>query len=131
MKFEFIEGHREEFRLEEMCECLEVSRGGYYARSGREPSQRERADKQIKERIGQIYLKARGRYGYRPIWEHLKDEAIDCGRDRTLRLMKQLGIAGRQKSGFKPLGTDSNHHFGYHPNLLKELGVPITFAPFP
>ena len=38
--------------------------------------------------------------------------------------MKELGIEGIQKKGFKPLGTDSNHQFGYSPNLLKELGQP-------
>ncbi len=124
MKFEFIESHREEFVLEDMCECLDVSRGGYYTRCGREPSERERADGEIKQRIESIFLKAGGRYGYRPIWEHLKDESMDCGRDRTLRLMRDLGIAGSQQSGFKPLGTDSNHHFGYHPNVLKQLGKP-------
>ncbi|MEM6717463.1 MAG: IS3 family transposase [Cyanobacteria bacterium P01_C01_bin.147] len=124
MKHGFIEEHREEFRLAEMCEVLEMSRGGYYARSGREPSERERADVVIKQHIESIFLKARGRYGYRPIWEHLKEEGIECGRDRTLRLMKELGIAGSQQSGFKPVGTESNHHFGYHANVLKELGTP-------
>ena len=124
MKFEFIGAHREEFGLEEMCGCLGVSRGGYYARSGREPSHRERADEPIKERMESIYLKARGRYGYRPIWEHLKDEGVGCGRDRTLRLMKELGIAGIRQSSFKLLGTESNHHFGYHPNVLRERGTP-------
>lgn len=124
MRLEFIRSHGKEFVMAEMCEVLEVSRGGCYARAGRTPSERERADDQIKERIGSIFLRARGRYGYRPIWEHLKEEGIDCGRDRTLRLMKELEIAGRQRSGFKPLGTDSNHQFGYHPNMLKVVGRP-------
>ena len=38
--------------------------------------------------------------------------------------MKELGIAGVQKSRFKALGTDSRHRFGYSANLLKELGKP-------
>ncbi|EPZ43271.1 hypothetical protein N007_13630 [Alicyclobacillus acidoterrestris ATCC 49025] len=30
MKFQFIEDHRDEFRVEKMCEVLSVSRSGYY-----------------------------------------------------------------------------------------------------
>mgnify|MGYP000220277333 CR=1 FL=1 len=88
------------------------------------PSARSMEDTSFKDRIVELHRQARGRYGYRPIHEHLKDEAFDCGRDRTLRLMKELGIEGRQKKGFKPLGTNSKHDFGYIPNLLRQLGLP-------
>ena len=33
-------------------------------------------------------------------------------------------MVGRAHARFKPIGTDSEHLFGYHPNLLKELGQP-------
>ena len=69
-----------------------------------------------------IYDQANGRYGYRPIYHHLKDEGIACGRDRTLRLMNEMSIAGIQKKRFKPLCTESNHEFGYSANLLKQTG---------
>ena len=36
--------------------------------------------------------------------------------------MKQIGIAGVQKRSFKPLGTQSDHRFGYSANLLKQTG---------
>jgi transposase InsO family protein len=38
--------------------------------------------------------------------------------------MKQSGISGVQSKGFKAQSTDSNHQFGYSPNLLKQLGKP-------
>ena len=38
--------------------------------------------------------------------------------------MKELGIEGIQKKGFKPLGTNSRHGLGYAPNLLREMGHP-------
>lgn len=78
----------------------------------------------LKLRIKELYNLAKGRYGHRPIHDHLKDEQLDCGHDRSLRLMRELGIAGVQKKGFKPLGTDSNHKFGYSANLLKALSKP-------
>ena len=115
-----------EFTIEEMCECLDMSRSGYYAWKGRRPSARAQEDSSHKERIKSIHNKAKGRYGHRPVHEHLKDDGVACGRDRTLRLMKEMGIEGIQKKGFKPQCTDSNHRFGYCPNLLKELGAPTA-----
>ena len=101
-----------------------LSRSGYYCWQRQTPSRRSVEDEAFKKRIGQLYLQAKGRYGHRPIHSHLRDKNLDCGRDRTLRLMKELGIAGVQKSGFKPLGTDSEHSFGYSANLLKAFGKP-------
>jgi len=115
-----------EFTIDEMCDCLDLSRSGYYAWKGRKPSAHAKEDASHKERIRVIHKKAKGRYGHRPIHEHLKDEEVTCGRDRTLRLMKEMGIEGIQKKGFNPQCTDSNHLFGYSPNLLKELGKPTA-----
>ena len=38
--------------------------------------------------------------------------------------MRELGLSATQQLRFKPFGTDSDHLFGYHPNLLRELGEP-------
>ena len=62
----------------------------------RAQSGRAQQDQVFKERIQQVHKQADRRYGYRPIYEHLKDENIGCGRDRTLRLMKEMGIEGIQ-----------------------------------
>lgn len=124
MRFRFIESSKSSHSVDEMCECLAVSRSGYYAWQGRGPSERSLEDAGFKERIGELHKTSKRRYGYRPIYHHLKDEELDCGRDRTLRLMNEMGIEGLRKKGFKPLGTDSNHGFGYSPNLLRELDDP-------
>lgn len=58
------------------------------------------------------------------IHDHLKDESIACGRDKTLRIMQELGLSGIQKKTFKPQATDSNHTLGYSPNLFKARGMP-------
>ena len=67
---------------------------------------------------------SKGRYGHRPIHAHLQEEGLDCGRDRALRLARELGIQGEQSPRYKPLGTDSAHDHGYSPNLLKANGKP-------
>lgn len=124
MRFRFIESNKSSYPVREMCECLEVSTSGYHGWGKRGPSKRSKEDEGFKERIGELHKKSKRRYGYRPIYHHLKEEQVDCGRDRTLRLMNEMGIAGMQKKGFKPLGTDSRHSFGYSANLLRELGEP-------
>ena len=124
MRFEFVKSHSERYPVLEMCESLEVSQSGYYAWLGRAQSKRCEEDVELKDRISQLHERSRHRYGYRPIYHHLQEEAFDCGRDRTLRLMREMGIEGLQKKGFKPLGTDSKHDFGYSPNLLKDLDGP-------
>ena len=124
MKYQFIAANSLEFDVTEMCECFNLGPSGYYAWKRRGRSRRAEEDAIHKSRISELYRKAKGRYGHRPIYHHLIEEGISCGRDRTLRLMKELGIEGIQKKGFKPMGTDSNHRFGYSPNLLKELGQP-------
>lgn len=124
MQYQFIAENSDRFGVDEMCECFDLGRSGYYDWKGRGRSQRAEEDVEHKSRIIELYRQAKGRYGHRPIYHHLAEEGIECGRDRTLRLMKELGIEGIQKKGFKPLGTDSKHGFGYSPNLLKELGKP-------
>ena len=51
MRYMFIENHKEEFPIHRMCQVLEVSESGYYAWLKREPSERERVDKELGERI--------------------------------------------------------------------------------
>lgn len=122
MKLEFIKEHTREYPLKELCEALEVAPSAYHAWVGRQPSARAREDAQLQREIREIHHRSRGRLGHRMIHEgFLKDR---CGRDRVLRLMRWLGLAGEQPRKYRPQCTDSNHNHGYRPNLLKEEGPP-------
>ena len=126
MRYQFINENQERYEVGEMCDALCIKASGYYSWRNRVPSVRKVGDVVLKDRIMQIHKQARGRYGHRPIYHHLQEEQIACGRDRTLRLMSEMGVEGVQKKRFKPLGTDSNHLLGYSANLLKELGKPTA-----
>lgn len=126
MKFEFIRDNELRFGIDEMCSALEVSRSGYYSWKEGRLSARSLADQVAKKAIKAVFGQSRGRYGYRPIHSHLKEDGVDCGRDRTLRLMRELGLKGAQASRFKPVGTDSDHSFGYSRNLLSQREMPQT-----
>lgn len=124
MKQSFIEQYQGNYGVVELCECLGLSPSTYYRWNKSEPSQHKQDDEAFKCRILELHKQAKGRYGHRPIYYHLEEEHMACGRDRTLRLMKELGIEGIQKKAFKPMRGNQCHDFGYRPNLLKELGNP-------
>ena len=124
MKYEFIETHKADYKITEICDCFDIKPSGYYAWKKREPSARSIADAAHAKRIKELHEASKEREGHRIIHDHLKDESIACGRDKTLRIMQQLGLAGIQKKTFKPQATDSNHTLGYSPNLLKAQGMP-------
>ena len=124
MRYAFIEKNIHDHPIEDLCEALAVKRSGYYSWRDRPVSARKREDVKLKNRVIELHKLARGRYGHRPIYHHLQDENICCGRDRTLRLMTELGLKGDQSTRYKPVATDSKHLFGYSPNLLKEFGKP-------
>ena len=124
MKYEFIEVHKLNHRVTEICDCFEIKPSGYYAWKQREPSARSIADATHATRIKELHEASKKREGHRMIHDHLKDESISCGHDKTLRIMQDLGLAGIQKKSFKPQATDSNHTLGYSPNLFKAQGMP-------
>ena len=119
MKLEFIGQHLGPFGLSELCEALGVARSAYHAWKTRPPSARAMEDERLKEQIEQIHQRVKGRYGHRLMHGHLREQ---CGRDRTLRLMRSLRIAGKVARRYRPQCTDSAHDFGYQPNRLNENG---------
>ncbi len=61
----------------------------------RPPSKRELADRQLAERIRQIYIETDEIYGAPRIYSELKlGDGIRIGKKRVARLMRQLGISG-------------------------------------
>ena len=124
MKYEFIETHKAAYKITEICECFSIKPSGYYAWLSRGPSARSKADARHATRIKELHTASNQREGHRIIYEHLKDESVACGRDKTLRIMQELGLAGIQKRSFKPQATDSNHALGYSPNRFKAGGMP-------
>lgn len=104
-----------------MCKCFNIAPSSNYLWCNGPISDQAQENGIFKEEISEIYKNADGRYGHRPIYYHLLKDGVNCRRGRTLRLMKDLNIEREQKTHFKPICTQSNHNFGYHPNLLKQL----------
>ena len=113
-----------QFPIKSLCELFEVSRAGYYAWFGREPSQRQQRDQQLLPLIGKAFGTGRGSYGSPRVTRELKAQRVACGRHRVARLMRQVGLSGQQSAAFRPRTTDSNHESPIAPNRLKTLGPP-------
>ena len=101
--------------LQPLCAALEVSRSWYYARP-REPLP-DAEETRLRDAIERIILDNSG-YGYRRVTQQLHREGWTVNHKRILRLMREESLLCRLKKRFV-VTTDSNHAFGYYPNLLK------------
>jgi len=84
-----------------MCECLGVSRSGYYGWLSRPPSVRQLADEVLTEKIHLVHTQSRGTYGYRRVTAELIDEhGEEAGRHRIARLMRKAHLQGVTRRKF-------------------------------
>jgi putative transposase len=94
-RFRFIAAEKAQHSVALLCRVLRVSRSGFYAWLGREPSARARADAALTEQIEAIHRESRGTYGAPRVHAELADaHGIRCGRKRVARLMRAAGLAG-------------------------------------
>ncbi len=87
-----MKARSEEYPVRLLCHALEIHPSGYYAWLRSPVSDRAKQDSVLTARIKQFWLESGGHSGYRNIHQDLLEANIVCGRDRTLRLMKQAKI---------------------------------------
>lgn len=117
---------KSEHPIRHLCDCFEVSPSGYYdwRRRQTQPGARELEDEGLRQQISSIYQQSEQRYGSPRIQHALKQQGARHGRNRIARLMREEGLAGRQKKRFRVRTTDSNHDLPIAPNLLAQAAVP-------
>jgi len=81
-KIEVIKQLSSEFSISLLCEIADISTNGYYRAINKKDK-----DKQIKERIREIYFKYNGIYGYRRITMVLRREGKIVNHKKVYRLM--------------------------------------------
>jgi transposase InsO family protein len=84
-----------------MCAWLGVSRSGYYAWRGAEPSQRSRDDSALIAIMKKIYADARGNPGVRRMRAGLAAVGHLMSHKRVHRLMRAAGLQGRHPKAWK------------------------------
>jgi transposase InsO family protein len=101
-----------------MCQVLDVSRSGYYSWARHSRGIRQKENERLLVHIREAYVRGRGTYGSPRITAELRDNGIQCGKNRIARLMKENGIKAKTKRSFKAT-TKSRHDLLVAENLLK------------
>lgn len=83
---------RHNYPVSLMAKLLGVSKSGFYRWLTREPSKRAREAECLKPLIRELSKKYRGAVGALKIQQELKKRKIYVGRDRILRLRKELKV---------------------------------------
>lgn len=118
MKFRFIDAEKASFSVTELCEALEVSRSGYYARLKRPVSARRVEDERLKVLVHMAHREGRHHYGRPKVHEVLKHAGEHVSAKRVGRLMREEGLRGTMRRRFV-LTTDSDHPHQVFENKLK------------
>jgi transposase InsO family protein len=120
VKFQFIEEHRSEFRVEKMCRLFQVSRSGYYKARKACKSQRVKRQEELAVQIETLFDDHKGTYGAPRITDCLRDAKVVVGEKTVGRLMRKLGLQACGRKKFRVATTDSNHGLPVSPNLLEQ-----------
>jgi transposase InsO family protein len=119
MRFKFIDAEKVSYPLTLLCRVMQVTRGGYYAWAGREPSAHSQRDAELLVKIRQFHKASRQRYGSPRIYDDLRGDKEAVGKKRVERLMREHNIVGKHRRKFQ-CTTDSNHDRPVAPNLLNQ-----------
>lgn len=114
MRYAFIRGHEALHAVRRLCRLLEVHPSGYYAWRSRPASRRAREDQRLLGLIKQFWLESGGVYGYRKIYDDLREFGERCGKHRVARLMRVEGLRAQ---------------VGYHRRPRHHGGRPAVVAP--
>jgi len=138
VRYAWIKKHDQDFPVAVMCGLLRVSTSGYYSRLGHKPSAQLQRREHIAQAAARFYFESERIYGYRKIYEDLRQANIDCCRETVRRIMNQIGLFSRVKRKFVHT-TDSDHDMAVAENLLgrdftaaavnKKWAADITYIP--
>jgi putative transposase len=107
-----------------LCAAFDVSRSGYYRWCAPRPSRRGGEDARLKIEIKNLHTQSRGTYGRPRLLAGLRRGGQGTSARRVARLMRELGLRGVRKGGYRPRTTDSRHQLASWPNRLREASPP-------
>ena len=89
-KYAVIHRHRDEYPVSVMCKFFDVSRSGYYDFVKR--LSKPKQDAELAQKIEECQNTTDRTYGYRRVWQWLKDRNIERNPKTVLRVMKKYGL---------------------------------------
>jgi putative transposase len=109
-----------------MCECLGLSRSGYYAAQRRPPSARAQQDAQLRTAIRVAHARSQRRYGRPKLHFELREAGWTCGHNRLARLMRLDGVRAKRPRAFR-VTTRSDHAHPVAANILARAFDPAGY----
>jgi transposase InsO family protein len=120
-----MKSHHSVLRL---CELFQVSPSGYYDWRKRRatPTPRAQETQTLRQQIRTLHAQSRQTYGSPRITAQLRQDGRKHGRNRIARLMRELGLCGRQKRRYRVRTTHSHHDQPIAPNRLAQAPKPTA-----
>ena len=118
MKYQWIQHHHDDWPIDLTCRTLRVSRSGYYAWRKRPPSDRTLRRKELLFHIRSAHEMSRKTYGSPRIHRELEASGMKCNVKTVACIMRENAIKSVVSPKFKPTMTNSDHQYGYAPNVL-------------
>ncbi len=99
LKYAFINQLSVDYPVRRLCLTLKVHASGYYAWLAEPKSARALDDQRLLGLIKHSWLESGCVYGYRKVYDDLRELGEPCGRNRIARLMRQQGL--RSQTGYR------------------------------
>ena len=99
---QFIDQHRSEHDVKQLCEVLNVPRSTFYQSKHQSESKWKLENQQLLERIKKIYFESKRRYGAIKVHRQLLKEGLYASLKRIQRLMKLAGLASIIQKKYTP-----------------------------
>jgi putative transposase len=94
-----------QYGVKDSCAALRVSRSAFYRWKSGQQAQRAREQRELAQRIEQIFKAHAQRYGSPRVTRVLRQEGLCVGKNRVARLMRQQQLVARKKRAFRPKTT--------------------------
>jgi transposase InsO family protein len=94
-----------QYGIKEICAALRVSRSAFYRWKSGQESQRSRAQRELGQKIEQVFKAHGERYGSPRVTRVLRQEGLRVSENRVARLMRQQQLVARKKRAFRPKTT--------------------------
>ena len=124
-RFRFVAAEKASSSVVRLCRVLGVSSSGFYAWQHRQPSQRQRTDTQLIDRIRDVHANSHCTYGAPRVHAELRATGTHVRKKRVARLMRAAGLAGRCPKRFRRTTIPATTPAAQPPDLVRRDFNPI------
>ena len=117
MRYGFIREQEKAYRVQLLCDVMQVSRSGYYQYLKATPRVKQQKEAQLLLEVKALSLESQHSYGKRRIAKPLQAKGYQVGVYAARTLMRKAGIECKQRRRYR-VTTDSRHQLPVAENIL-------------